>query len=320
LAFEIPMTMRATRAVVVALILIVVAGVVAWVFLKTTDVPQEPPATRVPVKAPAALSQSAPVPASDNHPTTVAPSPEPAALTGLDAHSLATCHGELLRKKGIESLMACEKTPVDDHAAQSYCRGYQGELILRLQKAAADAASCPPELAAATNYYRSMRALAVGGDIPAQRCFIQGYFGTASKEDPDSWITADQQKEYIELTRRFIDAAFERGDWRVVRWLGRTRTDIADGLLFQAYPIGIDNLDTLYRMNYLLVLGNHPDGRQSREARRLTDFWKKNQKLTASEIADAESWAHDMYSQHFNGSQEGASSDDAGLCEIRWGA
>jgi hypothetical protein len=243
-------------------------------------------------------------------------SPESETITALDARSLAVCHGELLKKKGIESLMGCERSPVNDQTAQSYCHSYQAELSQRLQRATADSASCPQGLVTATNYYRSMRALAVQGDIPAQRCFIQGYFGTASKEEPDSWITEEQQKDYIVEARKFIDAAFERGDWSVVRWLGRTRTELADGLLMQAYPIGIDHLDTLYRMKYLLLLGKQPDVSKTEDTRRLVDFWKQNKKLTSQQIEEAESQAQEMFDQHFNGSQEGASITGANFCDL----
>ena len=90
--------------------------------------------------------------------------PEAETITGLDGRSLAVCHGELLKKKGIESLMGCERSPVDDQTAQSYCHSYQAELSQRLQQAMADSASCPQGLATAGTYYRSMRALAVQVD------------------------------------------------------------------------------------------------------------------------------------------------------------
>ena len=90
-----------------------------------------------------------------------------------------------------------------------------------------------------------------------------------------------------------------------MRWLRRLKLEVNDGLLAQAYPIGIDHLETGYRMNYLLVLGNQPDGRKKDEPRRLVDFWKSNHKLTPQQIAESEAWAKNMFDQHFDGSEEG---------------
>ena len=303
--------MRTSRAVIVGLILLALVGVTAWFFSKPGAVADQ--ATAPGEARPAAHAEQQPVTASEaagnsvaQADSTGAASPPSDAANRLDMRSLASCHDALLTQQAADSRVGCEKIPANDEAALNFCRGLQAKMVQQAQEAAAGAASCPPGLAHASAYYAAMKDLALRGDVPAQRCFIQGYFASGSAEDETARLKAEQLEEYPGLAKKFIQAAFERGDWSVVRWLGRTSVNIQDGMLRQAYPFGSDHLDTAYRMKYLLLLGKQPD-LEGNEARRLTDFWKQNKALTAEQIQQAEAWSKEMYDQHFNGSQEGAS-------------
>jgi hypothetical protein len=288
--------MRVTRAVVVGLISLALVGLAAWVF--KTAAPAEHPAASNPAEPPPPKVVPVPEPVRQ-------PVPVPVAASGLDMPGLHNCHTALLGKLGTDRV-DCDHIPADETARLSHCLSVQPKVEQWIQEAVANAASCPDELVNASAYYEAVKSLALRGDIPAQRCFIQGYFGPASGEGEESRLSLDQVNEYLELARKFIDAAFERGDWSVVRWLGRATLYLPDGMLRSAYPFGIDKLETTYRMKYLLLLGDQTDFEKD-EPRRLTDLVKKNRSLSAEQIQEAEAWAREMYDQHFNGSQEGAS-------------
>jgi hypothetical protein len=60
-------------------------------------------------------------------------------------------------------------------------------------------------------------------------------------------------------------------------------------------------------MNYLLMLGNQHNFEESIDARQLIEGWQPDKDLPQAKLKEAQDWAHNMYDQHFNGSQEGAS-------------
>lgn len=135
--------------------------------------------------------------------------------------TLASCHKALVVKQITENRTRCANVPVDDLNSQDYCRKQQTAMAQELQRATAASASCPQVLANAPAYFDAMKSRALGSDIAAQRCFIQGYFQNWSEEGGGDPLRPDQLAEYPELARKFIDDSFVRGDWSVVRWLGR---------------------------------------------------------------------------------------------------
>lgn len=227
--------------------------------------------------------------------------------------TIRACHDALLNKKALEQQDGCEGIPPEQASVAGACRNQQARAARQIAEATAAAAPCPADLLRASAYYDAIKTLALSGDTAAQRCFIQGYFASAAQEGEESRIREDQMSEYPRLANQFIDQAFERGDWSVVRWLARARIGLQDGMLRTAYPFGSEYPVTAYRMNYLLMLGNHRSFQKSVDPRQFVETAKSTARLTASEIRDAEAWAHEMFDQHFNGSQEGA--DVTQLCE-----
>ena len=102
----------------------------------------------------------------------------------------------------------------------------------------------------------------------------------------------------------------------MIRWLGRVTLVPADAMASHAYPFGIDHLETAYRMKYLLMLGHQPDPRGD-DPRDLTEYWEKERMVSAAQIKEGQRWAHEMFDQHFNGSQEGAGVTEYNFCERR---
>jgi len=60
-------------------------------------------------------------------------------------------------------------------------------------------------------------------------------------------------------------------------------------------------------MNYLLMLGNQQNFEESVDAHQFVEDSRKYKALTSKQFQEAEDWAHNMFDQNFNGSQEGAS-------------
>jgi hypothetical protein len=239
------------------------------------------------------------------------------AIARLDTRSLIVCNRELLVKKGIEQF-SCAGIGENDTLAQNHCRSQLAAVDRRLQEFAAKAAPCPESLAQPSLYFGAIRDRANSGDVNAQRCFIQGYFGISRELKMD--LTQAEHDEYVPLAKKFIDSRLEQGDWSVVRWLAKSKVDAGDFLLASAYPIGIEHPDTVYKLNRLLLYGNKSAGEtitKNDDPKRVVDFLRQEKRLTAEQLEEAEGWAKTMYDQHFNGSQEGADIGADHFCDKR---
>lgn len=221
-----------------------------------------------------------------------------AAAAQDSTRALMQCHENLLAVK--YAALHCDHLATGNAEDLTFCLRQQQQVQKWIDEAAAKAAACDAGLIHAAVLYDRLRTLATGGDLTAQRCFITGHFGTSdtSMEFEESRLRKDQLKDYPALARKFIDAAFQRGDWRVVRWLSRTRFYIVDGMLAAAYPFGDGHPETSYRMEYLLMLGKQADDRGD-DPRRIVDLWKEDSRLSVEQMADAEAWARHMHEQHF---------------------
>ncbi|HUQ10691.1 MAG TPA: hypothetical protein VM146_10290 [Steroidobacteraceae bacterium] len=208
----------------------------------------------------------------------------------------------------------CEKIDSQDVAARNLCRKQQQFMQTQLQQATAEAASCPQSLAQPSVYYRALRDLANRGDVPAQRCFIQGYFGINRELGLN--LRPEDYDEYPNLARKFIDNGFERGDWSVVRWLSKSRTDVADSLLARAHPMGLDDRVNAYKIRRLLMLGNQRGlgTLEQDDPKYLVEHWRTENWLTPEQLEEAEGWAQTQFQQHFTGSQEGVANGHAEFC------
>jgi hypothetical protein len=236
----------------------------------------------------------------------------PSGGARLDLHSIQACHDALLSKLFLESMGDCDQAPGGPADAR-ICRDQLARVTKRANDALAAAGSCPSDLLHPSAYYEAVKELAVRGDIPAQRCFITGYFMSAVEQHEDSPMRPDQVDEYRVLAKRFIDEGLGRGDWSVVRWLAKMRTGLQDGLLMGAYPFGSNHPETAYRMNYLLMLGNQHNFEARVDPHELIQGWQPDKDLPPEKLKEAQDWAQNMFDQHFNGSQEGASLKE--MCE-----
>jgi hypothetical protein len=309
------------RPFIVGLILIALVGAVAWWFSKSGDatprstgqdaitpVERGSGASPTPVASRPAHSLDSQAPFTDAANTATVPGSD------LDMRTLANCQTAIAAQKFAERQARCDGIAPGDGVSLEICREQQTAMAQEVQKTTAAAASCPSVLGTASTYYEAMKSLANRGDVAAQRCFIQGYFAAANSEGDDIRLKGEQIDAYPALVKKFIEDAFERGDWSVIRWLGRVTLNSGDTMLSQAYPYGSRHLDTAYRMKYLLMLGHQPDTRND-DPRRLTEHWEKERMISAGQIREGQRWAHEMFDQHFNGSQEGSATTEYTFCE-----
>ena len=190
------------------------------------------------------------------------------------------CHRLLATRNGIQRWI-CDDIAGDPNAAQERCHTEMSKVNLELREQEAKSGTCPEKLAAPSEYYSALRDFALQGNLNAQRCFIQGYFGESSEEG--IFLTQAQYDEHPVLARKFIAAGLERGNWSLVHVLAQTRIGYpGDANLYRAWPLGFstpESAENTYKMNYLLLLGNRPEEYESNEPGRLIDHWRKNPHL-----------------------------------------
>jgi hypothetical protein len=202
------------------------------------------------VGAPIAAARSASTPIKAR-----APSPAMAPDTNAKLRRIMNCHRLLATRSGIQRSI-CDDIVGDANAAQERCHDEMSKLNVELQEQETKSGICPEKLVAPSEYYAALRELALSGNLNAQRCFIQGYFG----ETEGVLLTQAQYEEHPVLAKQFIEAGFERGDWSLVEVLARTRIGFPeDSHLYNAWPHGFstpESAENSYKMNYLLLLGD----------------------------------------------------------------
>jgi hypothetical protein len=144
--------------------------------------------------------------------------------------------------------------------------------------------------------YEVTTAAATAGDIDAQMCYLmQGY----GDRESGFTLTDGEIAEYQSLGAQYVDAAFKRGDWRVVELLGYRVVDWA-GLFINLEQWKDPARE--YKAHQLLLLGAGDVDPQD------TDYWlaalrmpesKDNSKLSAQEIQDGDTWAQETYDKYF---------------------
>jgi len=140
--------------------------------------------------------------------------------------------------------------------------------------------------------YEATRAAAQAGDLDAQMCYLMQ---RAGDRDTGFMLSDMEIAEYQSLAPQYVDAAFKRGDWRVVDLLGFHVVD-SPGLFVQLEQWK-DPLRE-YKAHHLLLLGAGDVDPQD------PDYWLPalripESTLSAQEIRDSDAWAHEMYDKYF---------------------
>lgn len=232
--------------------------------------------------------------------------PAPAlAIAPLDGRIIETCYRAFQRSR--PGTTDCDRLNHPDQLRE--CQRVVIQEALFNQTMRGVAAGCPASLATPSGYYIALRAAAQAGDVSAQHCFITGYFGAENEVG----ITPQQVDDYKRLANKYISGGLERGDWGVVRWLARLSLGVQDGLLFRAYRFGSSAPETLYKMNYLLILGGATDTVPERPQSIVKNLPKMGE-LSDQQIQDAQAWARDIYSKYFAATPYDASTPVYSFC------
>jgi hypothetical protein len=155
---------------------------------------------------------------------------------------------------------------------------------------------CDDMKGALRKVYEATTVAAKAGDLDAQMCYLMQ--GVGDRESGFQLSDAEIA-EYQSLGPHFVDAAFKRGDWRVIELLGYHVVDWAGMFI---------NLERWkdpareYKAHQLLLLGAGDVDPQD------TDYWlaalhmpesKDNSRLSAQEIQDSDAWVQETYDKYF---------------------
>jgi hypothetical protein len=145
--------------------------------------------------------------------------------------------------------------------------------------------------------YEATSGAAKSGDIDAQMCYLMQ--GAGDRESGFALSDAEVA-EYQLLGPQYVEAAFKRGDWRVVDLLGYHVVDWA-GLFINLEQWKDPARE--YKAHQLLLLGAGDVDPQD------TDYWlaalhmpesKDNRRISAQEIQDSDAWAQETYDKYFS--------------------
>lgn len=156
---------------------------------------------------------------------------------------------------------------------------------------------CDDMKGALRKLYEATDAAAKSGDIDAQMCYLMQ--GAGDRESGFA-LTDAEIAEYYSLGPQYVEAAFKRGDWRVVDLLGFRVIDWWG--LFMGLEQWKDPTRE-YKAHQLLLLGAGDVDPQD------TDYWlralrspesKDDWKLSAQEIQESDAWAQETYDKYFS--------------------
>lgn len=148
-------------------------------------------------------------------------------------------------------------------------------------------------------YYESTKDAAKSGNTDAQLCYLQSNFLDLNGKAP---YTQADGAEYQASAPKYIEAAFSRGDWRIVQLLS---SDHHGGIIGLAlYIPNIGTPDTVYKMTRLLRLG--ANGEYAEQLDSMLDTLVRpdgheNPELPQARVADLDAWAQKTFSQYFAG-------------------
>jgi hypothetical protein len=147
-------------------------------------------------------------------------------------------------------------------------------------------------------YFEVTRAAAKKGDPDAQLCYLEGDFG---ETDGRPIVTEADVEEYKQVSPEYVDAAFKRGDWRIVYLLDRR--SFHPGMGPVALLEGIGRPETIYRMTRLLRLGASGPYATALESdlEGMRHPVKPENAVPPDTIKEGDAWANHTYINHFSG-------------------
>jgi hypothetical protein len=155
---------------------------------------------------------------------------------------------------------------------------------------------CEDMKSALRQLHEATTAAAKAGDLDAQMCYL-----TQAAGDRESGfrLTDAEIAEYQSLGARYVDAAFKRGDWRVVELLGY---DVVDWVGPFFYLEQWKDPAREYKAHQLFLRGaagvDPQDSNNWLGTLRMTES-NGNSKLSAQEMQGSDVWAQETYDKYF---------------------
>jgi len=241
---------RQTQAVLIGGV--IVAALIAVYFgvrsrVSTDIVPAATPesVSDNPVRGPTSVARETAAPASvafsSNH-------------ASAEFHTLQVCAYASHDLAAANYLSDCREYEGKPEFQSYYAQCLNGWMNVRSRKAEAEAAlkssNCGDTTDVDIRYFEATKKAAKAGDADAQMCYLQGEFSTSSGEP---LFTDAEVEEYGRVAPQYVDAALQRGDWRIVELM--TKGSFHPGVepIRQIPEIG--KPETIYKMTKLLRLG-----------------------------------------------------------------
>lgn len=201
-----------------------------------------------------------------------------------------SCHWTAANSKQWSlQLKICRSSDASDSAFSESCKERARGLDEKIAQADKEMALCSPVPAEIEeNYYRSTVEAAKAGYPDAQLCYL----------DSDFYLNRPFSQEdvryYHSVDADYVNAAIDRGDWRIVALMARKYRDPAHHSTMR-YELTGGSPYTIYQMNKLLSLGAEGDYKRVVE----TEANDQAAELTPQQIDEANTWVATVYERHF---------------------
>ena len=202
----------------------------------------------------------------------------------------------------MEALSDCKRYEGIQQFEQLYAQCMNGWMNVPNRKVAAQAAlsDCGDTTEVVARYFEATKQAAKAGDADAQMCYLQAEFGALSREWPP---TDPNVAEYRQVAPVYVEAAFRRGDWRVVKLMSKSSFHPGSGPITQLKGIG--DRETVYRMIKLLRLG--ATGAYARDLDAdlngmIHPDLVPEAALPADVVRKSDAWATETFNESFSGS------------------
>jgi hypothetical protein len=234
-------------------------------------------------------------------------SPAPVAVASNNAgaafHTLQLCASASRELAITNHFSDCKPYEGRPDFQELYAQCLNGWMNVPNRKAAAEAAlkgsGCGDTTDVENRYFEATKQAARAGDADAQMCYLQANF-VADTGEP--LFTDADVEEYRRVARQFVDAAFRRGDWRIVQLMTKRSFHPGAGPVTQIPDIG--KPETIYKMTKLLRLGAS-GGYASRLDRQLRGMIQPDlvpeAALPADVVRRGDAWAQQTFNESFAG-------------------
>ena len=201
------------------------------------------------------------------------------------------------------SLSDCKEYEGRTDFQDLYAKCLNGWMNVPNRKVAAEAAlkyaGCGDTTDVATRYFEATKQAARAGHADAQMCYLQGEFGTSNGKPI---LTDAEVEDYGHVAPQYVDAALQRGDWRIVELM--TKDSFHPGIEPIRQIPSIGKPETIYKMRKLLRLGASGPYAKSLDSDlegMIHPDVNPEAALPADVVKKGDAWAQQTFNEYFSG-------------------